>query len=167
MNIIVWFILALYFDKVVPNDNGYGEHPLFFLFPSYWGYNDPKWMQRSSRTSSVPKSSLPPAIEDSDVKAERENAKSIPVEAQKNMRDDPIGMRIMELHKRYDSGIKALLTWLYGILGLKDESLHQMSPKLGQSKVAIHELSLTVNKGSMLALLGSNGAGKTSKLIWL
>jgi hypothetical protein len=121
MNIALYWLLTVYLDKVMPNENGYREHPLFFFMPSYYGFKDPQWMRRATNDRPLPAESQPPEKEDVDVVAERQATKE-------RASDDPtLGLKIEGLHKKYNKF------------------------------TAINELSLTVNKGDLLALLGSNG----------
>jgi hypothetical protein len=39
MNIFLFSILAWYFDHVLPDEFGNRHSPVFFLFPSYWGFD--------------------------------------------------------------------------------------------------------------------------------
>jgi ABC-type multidrug transport system fused ATPase/permease subunit len=152
MNVVLWFFLTLYFDQIFPNENGYCLHPLYFLFPSYWGYKDPEWMTQKNTQKPLPAKSLPPPNEDSFVVNERKLA------TEGGSKD--YGLRIVGLNKCYDMGFSLVISWLCRLFGLDDSFLSE-KPDV---KCAIHELSLTVNKGDLLALLGSNGAGKTSTM---
>ena len=156
MNMFLWGVLAWYLDKVMPNDNGYSEHPLFFLFPSFYGYKNPEWITSKTQFG-IPNKSRPLSTEDPDVTAERKDA-------QMNGTAPEIGLRVVGLHKRYYSGLKALVSWFMRLIGKDDGFLENWSESAGATKTAVHELSLTVKKGEMLALLGSNGAGKTSTM---
>lgn len=157
MNIFLWFILAWYLDKVLPNENGLSEHPLFFIFPSYYGFKDPEWMMPSARNY-IPDQSKPLSSEDADVTEERQNVR------QTSPNDDEVGLRLLNFHKMYYSGLKAFFSWTSKIVGGNGSFAEKIPNSLGLSKVAVHELSLSVKKGQMLALLGSNGAGKTSTM---
>ena len=163
MNIVLWYLLALYVDQVFPNENGQGEHPLFFLQPSYYGFK-PSTSSSSNKSSdkrtkafgNLPDASRPLADEDPDVTAERKYTE----ETSK----DELGLRMYGLHKRYYAGLKAFLSWISRALGQSDLYLESWGEAAGTSRIAVHELSLSVEKGQMLALLGSNGAGKTSTM---
>lgn len=159
MNIIFWTILALYMDRVIPNENGLSANPFFFLFPSTYGFGKSKKARKNVVSSN---SFTPPADEEPDVTAARKDAYN----HDENIPDDS-GLRIKGVHKRYDSGFTFLWAWFYRNFGLiNPESVALKNADkggVGQSKVAIREISLVVDKGEMLALLGSNGAGKTSK----
>jgi ABC-type lipoprotein export system ATPase subunit len=152
MNVFFWFFLALYFDQIFPNENGYSLHPLYFLFPSFWGFEDPEFMKPKQTQSGLPASAAPLPNEDSAVTSERQLAT--------DMSQGDYGLRIVGLNKRYDMGLNLIISWVYKIFGLDDYFLSE-KPDV---KCAINELSLVVNKGDLLALLGSNGAGKTSTM---
>ena len=38
IDIFVFFVFAVYLDNVVPNEYGRAKSPLFFLRPTYWGF---------------------------------------------------------------------------------------------------------------------------------
>ena len=156
MNIFLWLVLGWYLDKITPNDNGYSEHPLFFLFPSFYGFKNPIWLTRRP-VRPLPRESMPQTSEDSDVALARQ-------EAVTSRETSDIGLWICGLHKRYYGGLKGFVSWLTKLFGFDDYYLENWPGLFGDSKTAIHELSLTVKKGEMLALLGSNGAGKTSAM---
>lgn len=157
MNIVVYLILAWYFDKVVPNDNGSSLHPLFFLFPATYGSKNPDWLMKFLYSNQPAVQSNDVEDENEDVVQERKLAARFNPDVQRN--PDAAGIRLVELRKEYESGLRATLAWMVSI-GLLPRSL--LSAKRATTKVAIHGLSLVVEKGEMLALLGSNGAGKTS-----
>eukprot|EP00158_Paraphelidium_tribonemae_P005301 Partr_v1_DN27270_c0_g1_i1_m39054 putative (ABC) transporter len=160
MNIVLFLLLAMYLDQILPNEHGYSKHPLYFLFPSHWGFKDPAWMAPPGNAADdVPDSSKPPADEDVDVVAERKTALAA------SQSDEKYGLLIQSLHKRYDSGLRLFLSWICTQFRVGTNWVVGAIPvALGTSKVAIHELSLSVDRGEMLALLGSNGAGKTSTM---
>ena len=153
MNLVFFSIGAWYFDKVLPNENGYSEHPFFFLMPSFYGFKDPMWMQSKPITEEIPAICKPSPNEDPDVAEERkETAATDPKD---------IGLRIQGMHKVYHGGLKGLRFWFRSLFNL---SVGNMVNDRGFSKIAVNELSLNVNKGDLIALLGSNGAGKTSTM---
>lgn len=155
MNMALFTLLALYLDRVIPNSNGYCAHPLFFLFPSTYGIRLP--LNRPIRLASEAYEPLPD--EDPDVTGERKTTDEVDPE------DPNLGIVIRGIKKRYDSGLSFFNSWLektFGVFHIPCCTWLGKKLSLGKSKFAIHELSLFVERGKMLALLGSNGAGKTS-----
>ncbi|KAI7820422.1 hypothetical protein BC939DRAFT_234263 [Gamsiella multidivaricata] len=151
MNIAVFAILTLYFDQVVADDYGNKRHPLFFLDPTFYGWHIRKklagreWIeaqetnkaQRDAHMVKMTKgrSDLPVEDEDDDdVKVERQAALDPDFETQ---------ARICNLQKVFR------------------ESAFRKSPL---DKIAVKDLCLTLQEGKLLALLGQNGAGKSTTM---
>ncbi|KAF9109547.1 ATP-binding cassette sub- A member 1 [Mortierella sp. AM989] len=150
MNIGVFAILTLYFDQVIADDYGNRRHPLFFLDPSFYGWHIHKklagrdWIaaqetdkdKRDLRMKKMGKKyELPYEDEDDDdVKAERLLALDSDFETQ---------ARICNLQKVFQ------------------ESQFRKSPL---DKIAVKDLCLTLQEGKLLALLGQNGAGKSTTM---
>ncbi|KAJ5080784.1 intein-containing abc transporter a family member 1-related precursor [Anaeramoeba ignava] len=55
LDFVIFFVLALYLDNVVPSSSGIARHPLFFLQKSYWTgkYKKKKQTQISSETDNL------------------------------------------------------------------------------------------------------------------
>ncbi|KAF9987241.1 ATP-binding cassette sub- A member 1 [Mortierella antarctica] len=151
MNIGVFVILTLYFDQVVADDYGNKRHPLFFLDPSFYGWNIRKklsvqeWIaaqqanktKRDVRMKKMTKNRSDTQVEDSDdedVVEERNHALDGSIETQ---------ARICNLQKVFQ------------------ESSFRKSPL---DKIAVKDLCLTLQEGKLLALLGQNGAGKSTTM---
>ncbi|KAF9585397.1 ATP-binding cassette sub- A member 1 [Lunasporangiospora selenospora] len=150
MNIAVFVVLALYLDQVVADDYGNRRHLLFFLDPSFYGLNIRKkltireWIsaqqndktKRDAARKKLNGGSLTEteADDDNDVKEEREQALSADFETQ---------ARICNLQKVFR------------------ESQFRKSPL---DKIAVKDLCLTLQEGKLLALLGQNGAGKSTTM---
>jgi ABC-type lipoprotein export system ATPase subunit len=141
MNIVVWTILAYYFDRIIPNENGYAEHPLFFLLPKRF------LISQSRNTDQI---LLPQDAEDDDVVAERETVTNY---LSQNSDLSDVGLVISGLHKVWQH-FDPIFRW----------KRKQLRANTEARKVALQELSLSVQKGELLALLGSNGAGKTTAM---
>ncbi|KAF9918705.1 ATP-binding cassette sub- A member 1 [Lobosporangium transversale] len=150
MNIGVFAILTLYFDQVVADDYGNRRHPLFFLDPTFYGWHIGKklatrdWIaaqeadksKRDARRMKMNKSPADLSIEDEDedVKTER------------NMALDP----------NYDTAAR-----ICNLQKVFQESMFRKSPL---DKIAVKDLCLTLQEGKLLALLGQNGAGKSTTM---
>ncbi|KAG0299917.1 ATP-binding cassette sub- A member 1, partial [Dissophora globulifera] len=151
MNIGVFVILTLYFDQVVADDYGNKRHPLFFLDPTFYGWHIRKkltprqWIaaqeanksKRDARMQKMTKKRHDIPVEDEDdedVKIERQMALDADFETQ---------ARICNLQKVFQ------------------ESSFKKSPL---DKIAVKDLCLTLQEGKLLALLGQNGAGKSTTM---
>lgn len=149
MNIGVFAILTLYFDQVVADDYGNRRHLLFFLDPSFYGWNIRKklttkeWIsaqeanksKRDAHRKKMEKGRLPREDEDdNDVTEERRHALDADFET---------SARICNLQKVFQ------------------ESAFRKSPL---DKIAVKDLCLTLQDGKLLALLGQNGAGKSTTM---
>ncbi|KAI8357200.1 hypothetical protein B0O80DRAFT_446768 [Mortierella sp. GBAus27b] len=149
MNIGIFAILTLYFDQVVADDYGNRRHLLFFLDPSFYGLhfrkkmNTREWIsaqiadkaKRDAKRKAINKGhSKPENDDDDDVLAERHVALDPDFETQ---------ARICNLQKVFR------------------ESAFGASPL---DKIAVKDLCLTLQEGKLLALLGQNGAGKSTTM---
>ncbi|KAG0014317.1 ATP-binding cassette sub- A member 1 [Podila clonocystis] len=149
MNIGLFAILTLYFDQVVADDYGNRRHLLFFLDPSFYGWNIRKklttkeWIavqeanksKRDVRRKKMEKGRVPREDDDdNDVDEERRSALDADFET---------SARICNLQKVFQ------------------ESAFRRSPL---DKIAVKDLCLTLQDGKLLALLGQNGAGKSTTM---
>ncbi|KAK9728380.1 hypothetical protein K7432_001166 [Basidiobolus ranarum] len=138
MNIGLYGALTWYFDKIIPDEFGFCYPPWFFLKPTYW------ITKRSSNhdlgnwlqhvKSQHSRLKLTPENEDDDVSREREALYDT---------EYPAAIRIANLRKVYKNG---------------------MFKKSKLDKVAVRDLCLTLQEGKLLALLGQNGAGKSTTM---
>jgi ABC-type multidrug transport system ATPase subunit len=117
---VLYFVLALYLDEVLPSQWGVPKHPCWLCLSKCKASNE----SMSNLTSSCPTER--PSGEDSDVFAERMRVRDLLVQK----RSPPV--------------------------------LVQGICKNFSNKKAVQNLSLAVEKGSVLGLLGENGAGKTT-----
>lgn len=139
MNIAFYLLLTWYFDKVIPDEFGVRQSPIFFLLPSYW-------RQR------------PPTAIDIDAIARKTthvggNEEEEDVIAEKNLAKDPsapAALRILGLRKVF--------------AGTKPSGCCGCLRRRSKAKVAVQDLHLTVRQGQLLALLGQNGAGKSTTM---
>ena len=135
----IFMILALYFDKVLADEFGVRQHPLFFLDPRFW----------SGRALAAPPSidavegagkragGVLPAGLDEDVAAEEDAIKA-------RLRASPAGLRA-ELEPNVAVEVRGLVR-SFG-------SFH-----------AVRGNFFRVETGKLFALLGPNGAGKTTTI---
>ncbi len=95
------------------------------------------------------------ALDNEDVDIVNERREAQPVA------NDPSGIRITGMQKRYDAGFNSIVTWIGETFAIAPQKLKSALPFYADRPAAIQELSLVVNRGSLLSLLGSNGGTKS------
>ncbi|KAH7859151.1 hypothetical protein Vadar_032243 [Vaccinium darrowii] len=144
---LVWFVLAIYFDNVIPNSSGVRKSVLYFLNPGYWtgkGGNKVAEGGICSCTRSIP----PPedvTPDDEDVYEEENTMKQA---ASEGVVDANIAVQIRGLVKTYPSKTKI------GCCKC-DKTSHYH---------ALKGLWVNLAKDQLFCLLGPNGAGKTTAI---
>jgi len=127
-----FLIAAWYTEQVVPSGYGIKREPLFFLDKNYW-FPPP---------SSDPHSSLASAELLPTVASDEENREDLPDdvrhERDRSFENLKAAVRILNIRKVYPA---------------EDDN---------PEKVAVHRLSMCIEPGECMGLLGHNGAGKTT-----
>ncbi|KAI9363393.1 hypothetical protein DFJ73DRAFT_511027 [Zopfochytrium polystomum] len=149
-DIILHALLLFFFDNVIPDEYGTSRPVYFFLLPSYWGFTsrseqaEQEWLARVKAQRSL----AVDADEDADVTAERKRALMESLATDGNEAGlphsdslEPPAVRIVNLNKTYKSFFKP-----------------------SSAKVAVKNTCLTLHKSRLLALLGQNGAGKSTTM---
>ncbi|CAL9062721.1 unnamed protein product [Musa banksii] len=141
----VWFILAIYFDNIIPNSNGVRKSMFYFLNPSYWTGNDGNKVEEGSLCSCS--GSIPPLDDatpsDEDVLAEETSVKQ---QAANNEVDPNVAVQIRGLTKTYPGTTKI------GCCKCQRSSPYH----------AVKGIWVNLAKDQLFCLLGPNGAGKTT-----
>lgn len=133
--IIVFGVLLWYFDNVLPNEFGYCRPIWFFLTPDYWGI---KLSDKKISQSEW-------------LKLNTSGSTNIPLEGDEDK--DVIDARASALNPEYFPSLKIVnLRKVYTSLFGKT------------SKVAVRNSCFSVEEGKLLALLGQNGAGKSTTI---
>ncbi|XP_028095580.1 ABC transporter A family member 2-like [Camellia sinensis] len=144
---LLWFVLAIYFDNIIPNSSGVRKSVLYFLNPGYWtgkGGNKVAEGGICSCTSSVPPmEDITP--DDEDVLEEENTVKK---EAKEGAVDPNIAVQIRGLVKVYPGATKI------GCCKCKKTSHYH----------ALKGLWVNFAKDQLFCLLGPNGAGKTTAI---
>ena len=131
---VLYTLLALYLDNVVPSKYGVKQHPLFCFYPSYWGFGSGKYGH--SERSADPPATVPRCIEERS-------------EDHRNLRE---AVRIEGLRMEFAGpDWKAAKTVAVDNLG---NAIPHASPG-GKD-------ALTFYQGQVQCVLGHNGAGKTT-----
>ncbi|CAI9112234.1 OLC1v1012651C1 [Oldenlandia corymbosa var. corymbosa] len=147
---LLWLILAIYFDKIVPNSNGVRQSLFYFLNPWYWmgGVADEDFCNVEGRicprtSSSILSSSTTP--DDEDVLEEENTVKE---QAAEGLFDSNIAVQIRGLVKTYPGRRRTICCFC------KSYSPYH----------ALKGLWINFPKGQLFSLLGPNGAGKTTAI---
>ncbi|KAI8820139.1 uncharacterized protein EV422DRAFT_531784 [Fimicolochytrium jonesii] len=137
MNILFYGVLTWYFDSVIPDEFGWTRPPWFFLTPSYWGVTGRRGKQQDP--VAWLKRQKGAKVRDTVEGEPRDVA-----EERRRALDDAYhpALQIVNLRKVYQNG------WF----------------KSKTDKVAVRNLCLTFEEGKLLALLGQNGAGKSTSM---
>lgn len=137
MDIAVFYALTIYFDQIIANEYGVKRNPLFFLFPSYWGFGTKKndlentaWLNNLKARSG-----------------------GIIVDGQDDF--------VIEEQKQALSGDYWPALKMVNIRKVFRQSRFF---KKATDKIAVKDASLTFEEGKLLALLGQNGAGKSTTM---
>ncbi|KAI9204486.1 uncharacterized protein BJ171DRAFT_424289 [Polychytrium aggregatum] len=138
MNCAFYGLLLWYFDNVIPNEFGACHPPWFFLTPKYWGFSSSK---KSKNELDWLKS----------VEAYRD---MIPIDADED--DDVRRERERGISNDYFPAVK--------IVGLRKVYRNNAFSKSKLDKVAVKNTSMTFEEGKLTALLGQNGAGKSTTM---
>ncbi|PKI78010.1 ABC transporter A family member 2-like isoform X2 [Punica granatum] len=143
----VWFVLAIYFDNIIPNASGVRKSAFYFLYPGYWTGKGGSRVQEGGICSCI--GSVPPVEpitpEDEDVLAEETAVKA---QAREEQIDANIAVQIRGLVKTYPGTTKI------GCCKCKKTSSYH----------ALKGLWVNFAKDQLFCLLGPNGAGKTTAI---
>ncbi|KAH8940361.1 hypothetical protein BDL97_15G085100 [Sphagnum fallax] len=145
----LWFVLAIYFDNVLPDVNGVRKSWFYFLSISYWTGKGTKQKEGGGCSSCV--SSVPPLPEnegtlDPDVAAEEDLVKE---QMAANVKDPTVAVRVQGLVKTYPGMRKRV-----GCCQWKKVSPYH----------AVKGSWFNIEKDKLFCLLGPNGAGKTTTI---
>ncbi|KAF3322075.1 ABC transporter A family member 2-like protein [Carex littledalei] len=141
----VWFILAIYFDNIIPNVNGVRKSLFYFLNPGYWTGRGGSKVREGSLCSCM--GSTPPVEEtsptDEDVLAEETAVKQT---KEGDDVDASVAAQVRGLTKTYPG------TFDVGCCKCKRTSPYH----------AVKGIWVNFAKDQLFCLLGPNGAGKTT-----
>ncbi|KAG0057974.1 ATP-binding cassette sub- A member 1 [Linnemannia elongata] len=151
MNIGVFAILTLYFDQVVADDYGNKRHPLFFLDPSFYGLNMRK---KLSNHDWIAAQQANKAKRDAYMVKMSKDRSDLPIEDEDD--EDVAVERGLALDSNYETAAR-----ICNLQKVFRESAFRKSPL---DKIAVKDLCLTLQEGKLLALLGQNGAGKSTTM---
>ncbi|KAL6646412.1 hypothetical protein ACP70R_018020 [Stipagrostis hirtigluma subsp. patula] len=142
----LWFVLAIYFDNIIPNVNGVRKSVFYFLMPSYWTGKGGKMQEGglfSFFGSSRPADDATPT--DEDVLAEESLVKE---QAANNEIDPGVAVQIRGLRKTYPGSF----------------SMGCCKCRTTKPFHSVKGLWVNLEKDQLFCLLGPNGAGKTTTI---
>ncbi|KAG7538813.1 ABC transporter-like [Arabidopsis suecica] len=144
---LFWFVLAIYFDNIIPNASGVRKPIFYFLAPGYWTGKGGNKVEEGSIFSCI--GSVPPVEhntpDDKDVLEEETQVKQ---QAMDGIVDPNIAVQIHGLAKTYPGTTK-----LGCCKCTKTSPFH-----------AVKGLWMNIAKDQLFCLLGPNGAGKTTTI---
>jgi ABC-type multidrug transport system fused ATPase/permease subunit len=137
MDIVVFYALTIYFDQTIANEYGVKRNPAFFLFPSYWGFGVKKSDQENATWLKNIKAKSGGIVVDGQDEAV--------IEEQEKATNDSFwpAVKLVNIRKVFQQ------SRFY---------------KKATDKIAVKDASLTFEEGKLLALLGQNGAGKSTTM---
>ncbi|MCL7043833.1 hypothetical protein MKW94_026562 [Papaver nudicaule] len=153
-NFILWFLLALYLDNVIPNSSGVRKSVYFFLNPNYWTGSSGGNTEGSSCTSEVPllDEKTPDVDDDEDVVEEKRMVKEYMKDNYEMNNNSKIVVQLRGLAKAYPGTIKFKRGGCFCKL-TKTSTYH-----------AVKGVWMNFEKDQLFCLLGPNGAGKTTTM---
>lgn len=142
---IVWFLIAIYLDNIIPNSNGVRKSVFYFLNPWYWMGKGGQKVKEGSIFSCIranpPSEDIAP--DDPDVLQEETIVKQ---EARDGLVNPNIAVQLRGITKAYPGKTKGFC-----------QSCRRASPYH-----ALKGLWVNLSKDQLFCLLGPNGAGKTT-----
>ncbi|GLI66002.1 hypothetical protein VaNZ11_009613 [Volvox africanus] len=180
-----YFVLAIYFDNIVPNEFGVRKPILYFLYPSYWFpgcgrvQNKLKTVRESTnpgRTARIGDRPTPPAVAelDEDVKAEEDKMKAL---LQHRTDSGPGAMSLQSVGGAGGVQTPTNAVEVYGLTKLYKGSngcfgssikccgcCDCCSCEKTEDFWAIKGSWFSIEQGQLFCLLGPNGAGKTTTI---
>ncbi|KAK7281814.1 hypothetical protein RIF29_10111 [Crotalaria pallida] len=144
----LWFVLALYFDNIIPNAMGVRKSIIYFLSPGYWFGKGGQKVKEGGICSCL--TSAPPeehsAPDDEDVLEEENTVKQ---QLAEGVVDAHVAVQIQGLSKTYPGTMN---------IGCCCKC------KRTSPYTALKGLWMNFAKDQLLCLLGPNGAGKTTTI---
>ncbi|XP_061353107.1 ABC transporter A family member 2-like isoform X3 [Gastrolobium bilobum] len=134
---ILWFVLAIYFDNIIPNASGVRKSMLYFLNPGYWMGKGGQKVKAPHQEHSTP--------DDEDVLEEENTVKQKLTEG---VVDASVAVQIHGLAKTYPGA----------------RNIGCCKCKRTPPYNAVKDLWVNLEKDQLFCLLGPNGAGKTTAI---
>nr|KAJ3412950.1 ATP-binding cassette sub- A member 1 [Polyrhizophydium stewartii] len=143
MNMAIFTVLTWYFDNVLPDEYGARKPPYFFVLPTYWGAEPANASEDAMREW---------------LKANLSDDPDVAVEGDED--EDVMAARDRALDPNYFPALKIVnLRKIYGKSSVFDTG--------ERNKMAVRNSCFTIEEGKLFALLGQNGAGKSTTISML
>jgi ABC-type multidrug transport system ATPase subunit len=163
LEFIVYTLIGIYLDNVLPNENGVRKPVLYLFYPSYWGFGRSKSLHKGlKKPRTCP---VDTGADDEDVTAEEDMMKEILGEKESSqqpilMRSSNLAIEVFGLQKMFPKSF-------FASLGAKMPSCRKKKKKPSKRANdfwAIKGSWFGVRENSIFCLLGPNGAGKTTTI---
>jgi len=145
---VLYFVVAVYLDNILKNENGVARRPWYFLLPSYWHASEKGTSVQIGNAGGRGPPLDGPAQPDSDVKEEESNMLAL---FKERTGIDPSNSKAGRV-KVNNKPSTALALEVYGLR------------RWFGSFQAIKNSWFSVEEGSLFCLLGPNGAGKSTTI---
>lgn len=144
---ILWSVLAVYFDNILPDAVGVKKPLLYFAMPSYWmGSGDKKNIDINILG--------PSSTTDEDVLEEEQSVKEA---ARQGITSPDVAVQLRGLSKTYDKKLKLRCRKCCCCCCI-------CACKMTKRHDAVKDLWMNFPKNQLFCLLGPNGAGKTTAI---
>ena len=162
LEFIVYTLIGIYLDNVLPNENGVRKPLLYLFYPSYWGFGRSKSLHKGlKKPRPCP---VDTGADDEDVAAEEDMMKDILDEKETSqeprlMKSSNLAIEVFGLQKMFPKSF-------FASLGAKMPSCRRKKKpsKRANDFWAIKGSWFGVRENSIFCLLGPNGAGKTTTI---
>ena len=162
LEFIVYTLIGIYLDNVLPNENGVRKPLLYLFYPSYWGFGRSKSLHKGlKKPRPCP---VDTGADDEDVAAEEDMMKDILDEKETSqeprlIKSSNLAIEVFGLQKMFPKSF-------FASLGAKMPSCRRKKKpsKRANDFWAIKGSWFGVRENSIFCLLGPNGAGKTTTI---
>ncbi len=163
LEFIVYTLVGIYLDNVLPNENGVRK-PMWYLFsPSYWGYGRSKSLDKGLQHP------IPCPVDDGDndedVLSEETKMKSI-LSSDETFEDvkSELSIQVFGLQKMFPRSFFAALLSKMPSLRRSKKKKNKKNAKKASDFWAIKGSWFSIQENNIFCLLGPNGAGKTTTI---
>jgi ABC-type multidrug transport system ATPase subunit len=163
LEFIVYTLVGIYLDNVLPNENGVRK-PMWYLFsPSYWGYGRSKSLDKGLQHP------IPCPVDDGDndedVLSEETKMKSI-LGSDETFEDvkSELSIQVFGLQKMFPRSFFAALLSKMPSLRRSKKKKNKKNAKKASDFWAIKGSWFSIQENNIFCLLGPNGAGKTTTI---
>ncbi|KPI87456.1 ABC1 transporter-like protein [Leptomonas seymouri] len=172
-DVVLYMLLMLYFDLVLPQESGTHKHPLFFVKEPY-----SHWKQKRRAAASTQKKKQS-AVNNSSTQSNVPVPEHSSDGPQVSNEDSELPFKASNMHGQsgaspslgdppncpFDASVsRDPLTGAKKAVGVRIESLSKYFVRNGEKFAAVKDLSWNMYRGEISVLLGPNGAGKSTTI---